>query len=428
MSFLSFNWDKHFIYAIVYWVLEICVRLSMYIHWEAYKMSPSDVNNEYIYVVLLNISDLLAIFLVLYVKWTLRETEQKKATNIDTLTTGVSGVTYIYEDAEKTDNSNFIKRILLISTLDYLSRSLYWISYAITGANNDIVSHNLQKDIVNTLDILMRYVFAIFILKTVIHRHRILSVVIIIFGFAILLPVDFIYIKINQHTFDMLATLYYSGILAFRAVFFPLEDTYIKKLYSEKYILPEYLMLARGCFELIIIVVITPILYFSFDIKWDISFKDVNIITLIIYTLASFVKSYFLLKIIYHFSSQSVSFLVISESVTGSINEIIDFVKDEDKQNSEIILLILEMIGILIISFATLLYDEVIIIKKCSLDKNVKSGIIKRAETDTKKILEFEVKREDSTFDSMNSPPDNDFKEKMLEMIYVQHDIDEEEE
>ena len=424
MSFLSFNWDKRFIYAIVYWILEIFIRLAMYLHWESYKMSSSDVQNEYIYVVLLNISDLLAVFLVLYIKWAFRK---KNQTNISKIDKANSGIKFRYQDLESIKKNYFIKRIILISTLDYLSRSLYWISYAITGANNDIVLHTLQKDIVNSLDILMGYAFSILILKIVIHRHRVLSIILIIFGFAILLPVDFIYLKTNDNVFDMLTTLKYAGILAFRAVFGPLEDTYIKKLYSENHILPEYLMLARGCFEFIIIAIITPTLYFSFGVKWDIYFRDENIIILIIYTLASFVKSYFLLKIIYHFSSQSVSFLVISESVTGSINEIINFVKDEDKEILDIILLILEMIGIIIIAFATLIYDEVIIIKKWNLDKNVKPGIIKRGEADAKKISDIDINREPS-FDEMASPPDNDIKEKMLEMENILHDNDSDEE
>ena len=285
----------------------------------------------------------------------------------------------------------------------------------------------MQKDIVNTLDILMRYVFSIFILKIVIHRHRIVSIIFIIFGFAILLPVDFIYLKTNDNVFDVSKTLSYAGILAFRAVFIPLEDTFIKKLYSENYKIPEFIMFIRGCFEFIIIAIITPALYFSFDVKWDIYFDYDNIITVIIYTLASFIKAYFLLKIIYYFSSQSVSFLVISESITGSINEIIDFIKEENKQISDIILLILEMIGIIIIAFATLLYDEVIIIRKWNLDKNVKSLIIKRGEADTKKISDIDINREPS-FDEMASPPDNDFKEKMLEMENVHQDNDSDEE
>ena len=74
MSILSFNWDKHFIYAIIYWILEIGVRLVMYLKWKEYfKMSESEVQNEYIYIILLTIADLFAIFLVLYIKYSLKK-------------------------------------------------------------------------------------------------------------------------------------------------------------------------------------------------------------------------------------------------------------------------------------------------------------------------------------------------------------------
>ena len=83
MSIITFNWDKHFLYAIIYWVLEISVRLVMYEKWLWFKMSDSDVQNEYIYVVLLTISDLLAAFLVLYIKCSFKK-EQKKLKKADT--------------------------------------------------------------------------------------------------------------------------------------------------------------------------------------------------------------------------------------------------------------------------------------------------------------------------------------------------------
>ena len=124
MSFLSFNWDKHFIYAIIYWILEIFVRLSMYLHWKSFKMSPSDVHNEYIYVVLLNISDLLAIFLVLYIKWTFRKKNQTKAIKIEKSN---SGIKFRYQELESTSikNNYFIGRIILISALDFLFKSFF---------------------------------------------------------------------------------------------------------------------------------------------------------------------------------------------------------------------------------------------------------------------------------------------------------------
>ena len=81
------------------------------------------------------------------------------------------------------------------------------------------------------------------------------------------------------------------------------------------------------------------------------------------------------------------------------------------------------MIGIIIIAFATLLYDEVIIIKKQNLDKNVKSHIIKRGEADTKNILEIDINRQ-HTFEDNISPSNNDFKEKLLEMENILQDND----
>ena len=415
MSFLSFNWDKHFIYAIIYWVLEIFVRLFMYIRWYYFKMSKSDVQNEYIYVILLNIADLLSGFLVLYTFCAFRNTNKTKIFHIGkTNTTG--SIQLIYENKEDYRSKYFFLKLLLICVLDYLSRSLYWISYAITGATNENVSHQLQKDVVNTFDILMRYIFSILILKSVIHKHRVLSLIIIIFGFLLLLPADFLLI-IGEPEIDMGKTLSYVGILAFRAIFIPFSDTICKQLFADNYILPQNLMFSKALMEMVIIIIITPTLFFSFGLEWEISFEVENIITIIIYTLAASVKAYFLLKIIYHFSSQSVSFLVISESVTGSINEIITFIKDPDKEVTDIILLILELIGILIIAFATLLYDEVIIIKKWNLDKNVKSGIISRAELDTKKTKEIELARESTFEENMASPtssPGNDIKEKFI--------------
>ena len=74
MSILSFNWDKHFLYAIIYWILEIIIRLLMYSSWEElFRMSESEVQNEYIYIILLTIADLFAIFLVLYIKYSLKK-------------------------------------------------------------------------------------------------------------------------------------------------------------------------------------------------------------------------------------------------------------------------------------------------------------------------------------------------------------------
>ena len=400
MSLLSFNWDNHFIYAIIYWILEICVRLAMYLKWEEYfKVSDSDIQNEYVYVILLTIADLLAGFLVLYIKLTFKRPIKPRKS--------ISGIEYIYDNYKQNKRKYIINKMIIICCLNYLSRSLYWISYAITGANNNEVSHQLQKDVVNTIDIFMRCIFSIFILHIVIHRHRIVSMGGIIVGFFILLPADFVLLS-RDETKRLGMTVSYVAILALRGLSVPFEDTLIKKLYTENYVLPEKFMLLRGIAVSLLIIIVTPILYFSFGLTWKISFHTENYIILVIYTLASFVKSYFLLKIIFHFSSQSVSFLVISESITGSIFQIIDFIKDTDKEPIEFVLVIMELIGILIIAFATLLYDEVVIINKCGLNENVRKGIISRGEKEVVKTIELELKNEPIIEDCYS--PDGEMK------------------
>ena len=239
MSIITFNWDKHFIYAIIYWVLEICVRLAMYLKWEDwFKMSDSDVQNEYIYVVLLTISDLLAAFLVLYIKCSFKK-EQKKLNKADT------EVELIYDPGanEINNNKNLIIRMIIVSASTYFSRSLYWISYGITGAKNNISSNQLQKDVVNTLDIIIRYIFSIFILHIIIHRHRVVSMFGIFVGFLFLIPADIILLN-NQNSGNMRLSVGYVAILALRGLSIPFEDTFIKK-----YILRTMFYQKKLCFS-----------------------------------------------------------------------------------------------------------------------------------------------------------------------------------
>ena len=222
MSIISFNWDKHFLYAIIYWVLEICIRLVMYERWDLFSMSNSDVQNEYIYVVLLTISDLFAAFLVLYIKCSFKK-EQNKFKKADT------DVELIYDSSanEINKSKNLIIRMVIVSASTYFSRSLYWISYGITGAENNKVSHQLQKDVVNTLDIIMRYIFSVFILKVIVYKHRIFSMVTINIGLVILIINDIILMSLDTSMkYDIGKTLFFTTIASISGFTYPLEDTF----------------------------------------------------------------------------------------------------------------------------------------------------------------------------------------------------------
>ena len=58
MPFITFYWNKNFIYAIIFWIFEIFFRLFMYLNRSNFELSENDVQDEYIFMILLYIGDL----------------------------------------------------------------------------------------------------------------------------------------------------------------------------------------------------------------------------------------------------------------------------------------------------------------------------------------------------------------------------------
>ena len=385
LQFISFNLNKSFIYVIIYWILEITFQILYCNKRELFYMINDEVQNEYMFTIFLNLADLFSGFLVLYIKKTsksIKEAEIQKGSRdkndnkniIDKL---------ISKNDKKTKKNYFTIKLIIIGIFDYLSNSLYWIAFAITDVEDKDFSHLLQKDIVCVFDILMRYIFSIFILKIVLYKHSKVSVLMIVFGFILFLISDILLLIFTPNNESIFKILYYSGILLFKAILLPNEHIMIKKIFMENHILPEKMQFLRAIIITSILTIITPILYFSFRLELNWCFEKKTYFLMIFYIIRSFFKSYFTLKIIYHFSAQSVSFLIISESIGDSINKLIKFINDN---NSYIFFVFPEIFGILIILFATLLYDEVIIINKCGLNENVRLGIINRGEEDNKNM------------------------------------------
>ena len=383
MSLITLNFDKNFSYVIIYWILEIIFRIIFSLREQYFNIVENIVHNEYIYVLLLNIADIISGFLVIYTKCAskgVREmTENKNRSK--------SGTKLIYDDSQTKLKKSFYIKLLFIAILDYLSRSSYWISYSITKAKPENISNTFQRNITISIDIIMRYIFSIYILKIVVFKHRIVSMITIGIGFAILIINDILLMVFNEtrigntNNYDIDKTFFYTAIASISGFAYPLEDTFVKQIFSEDYIYPANLQLAQGTFELILLLIITPILYYSFKIKLVLISDNLTIviITMVIYTLAAFVKAFILLKIIYHYSSQSVSFLIISQSFGGSIMRVI-YLSRGNSYVWKYFSFILEVIGIVMILFASLIYDEIVIINKWQLNENVKPGIINRGE------------------------------------------------
>ena len=411
MSFISFNYNKNLIYAIIYWTLEIIHRTFVYLSWNKYyNIVINDAINEYIYVILLNISDLLAGFLVIYINCVM-----KKKGTIENLENTInnpsaSNLNIISGKGIKVPKSQFfIFKLILICLLSFLNRSSFFIFYQ----TNKDVTHNdidfkLPKDILVHMDIIFRYIFSILMFKTKVYIHHTFSIILICIGFVILIPTD-----IWSIGFDNLTTYKHIAITSYRGISFPFQDTLVKKVFIDDYVIPEFLMFIKGVGLFIIILIITPFLYFFVWIdEGDIFSTEQSIggiiLIILIYIFQSFIRTYILFKVIYNLSSQSVSFLIISESLTGSIAEIIKFCISEDHEYN-IATLIIDIIVILITTFATLIYDEILVLKICGLNKNIAREIRLRAKTDLYSIgiledetVEEEVEEEESKMNSLS--------------------------
>ena len=390
MSFITFNYNENLKYAIIYWVLEIYYRCLKFFKEDLFILGANNIINEYYFLMLLNISDLLAGFLVLYTNCSFRRRKKKLNENQNQ---NNNGEIEIFEGRRNTYHRTkyYIPRIILICCLDYLNRSAYFIFNELNKEEqSDMVYSKAEKDIIIHLDIIARYCFSKFILKTKMFKHQKVAIYIIISILFVILIADVILIIYFSPSGINALSYVYILIFVTRGILFPFEDTIIKIIFTDDYIIPEALQFRRGLGELVIIAIITPIIYSLSNIGEIFKASLFKIIFISsFYCIISFVKAYLLLYIIYYLSSQSVSFLIISESITNSVCQIINyFISDniEKTFNFHTFSVFVEIFFIIITLFATLIYDEIIIINKWGIDKNIKDNIISRGNLEVNEI------------------------------------------
>ena len=162
-------------------------------------------------------------------------------------------------------------------------------------------------------------------------------------------------------------------------------------LLSDNFLLPHSLMFDRGIIEFIILLIVSLILFLTK--KLEISYTLGNIIYIILikiaYTIIESIKAFCLVKTIYIYTSQYVSFLIVSESVGGTLNLIINMISKKDDEDyyylkfyKNYYLLIPEIISVIIITFGTLMYNEMIIINKCGLQEKTKRELLIKEKKD----------------------------------------------
>jgi len=284
MSLIEINCNKNLIYVAIYWIIEIAYRLFNKFKSEFFVIFKNDVLNEYAIQINKIVGDLLAGFLVLYIHCS---SKSKKVKEIEESN---DKIIYIYEEPQLVlQGKTIIFKIIIISILEYLSQSRYWIAYAIIDAEKEELSQNLQRDITYTVDILMRYVFSIFILKINIYKHHKTSLVIIFVGFLFLLVANIIDFTCINDKIKLGLSFLFALICLSKSFLSPYEHVLIKQILI--YINQEKIQFFRGILNSIILIIASIILYYSFRPTLDPIFTAETITTAVIYILINCIKN-----------------------------------------------------------------------------------------------------------------------------------------
>ena len=392
---ISFKYNKSLLYVLIYWILELPIEIINDIIPEYSQIVKNIAINEYIKILLKNIICLFSGFFVLYIykkflktpKLSKNEIEEKK------LFSKIFDINYIRPQEWNLPKSKFfIFKIIVVICLKLLVDIAIVIFFlANTDATYNNFDSRVQKEITNNLDILIRYIISSYILKLNLGKHHKCAMIFVVITICLLFPSDILETHFYSGQMDERLTWTCVGFLLIVSIIYPIEDFFIKSIYEKDYILPEILMFIRAIGVCLLLLIISLILYFTMDITDDLEFNP-NKIDLayfipifIFYILSSFIKSYILVKIIYIYSAQSISFFIITQSINESIINIIKTLNDID-DIWQGMLAFVQFIAILITIFVILLYAEIIVIREWALDYDVKDSIDERSADDNSRM------------------------------------------
>ena len=373
MSFASFNYNVNFLYILIYWILEIYWRVTMYYYPKFYQVSDNSKENEYMYIIFPTIGKLLSGFMILYVYCVTKSKKQIKLNN-----------QLINKKSVDKKNKYYYPKIFLITILELSARFCCFIYFCVINVKQEDIYSEKTIHVIVFLDVLARFILSIIMLKIKTYKHRLWSIYAVIIGFVLIIPFDILDIYYAENVNHSYIVSYFL-IVSFQTIMFPLEDTLIKQFFNTFYILPEEMLFSVSVCEGIIMLLISLIFYFTNFITFDLYFSFGSIISILIYILTVTIKEYIIMKINYLFSSQSISFLIISPSLAVILIDIINFFMAKNKGNIKFHYYLsfpFEILASIIIFIATSVYDEFIIINKFELNLNVKKGIIQRAQLD----------------------------------------------
>jgi hypothetical protein len=390
MAFFSFSCQKSYFYLLGFWIIDFLISMHrMFYLSDEISSIESMKKSEFIYINLKTVSDLCAGFLILHTYIRMKKINQKEEQKtIEKVKKRLSRkYKYIY--------------ISLISFLEFICKSTDFFYLII-----------FQKYIIRTgevawlisVDFFARILISRRVLKLRLFRHHYFSLVLVILGFFSMSICAFKAISEEE-----LNCWPYFLFIIIKNILLPLEDVYNKILLTDKFLLPHYLMFWRGLFNCIFLALLGLCIIVPGVVKYD--FKTPNemnsnlaifLLHKIIYIIFTFCRAFIYLKVIDVFSPQHVAFC-------NAALYLYLLILCRCKYDKNILIDIIDIFSLILIIFATLIFNELIIINAFGFNQNTKKGYIK------KEMLELQNINSLDNYEDEENSEGNENNEKSID-------------
>ena len=386
MAFFSFSCQKSFFYLLGFWIIDFLISMHRMIYLPGEISSIESMKkSEFIYINLKTVSDLCAGFLILHTYIRMKKINQKEEQKT------VEKVKSILS------RKNKYILIFLISLLEFICRSTDFF-YLIIIKKFTIRAGEIAWLI--SVDFFARILISRRVLKLRLFIHHYFSIVLIILGFFSMSICAFE--SISEYELNNWP---YFIFIIIKNILLPLEDVYNKILLTDKFLLPHYLMFWRGLFNCIFLtllglcIIVPGVIEYNFNTPDEMN-SNITIFLLhkIIFIIFSFCRAFIYLKVVDVFSPQHVAFC-------NAAFYLYLLILCRCKNDKSILILIIDIFSLIVIIFATLIFNELIIINACGFNQNTKKGFIKKEMLELQNInsLENHEDEEDSEENEENS-------------------------
>lgn len=262
--------------------------------------------------------------------------------------------------------------IPLIALTDFLGQLCLYFFYRIQSNKSEIDKYISQEDLffIIFFDISFRYIFSRILLKSYFYKHHYLSMILTFIGSIPLLIIAMKNIfEIENISEQKGSIIIFIFLYLIRALLFSLEDVFNKIALNKLLLRPYQLMFYKSLFEMIPIIGLSvPEIIKDFN-----DFKIIynNLLGFLLYRGVYIIFGFFLffayISIIELVNPNHLSILKSLEFIAFYINNTIWDFFEKEKNDIKYFNYIFEFISCIILLFAALLHNEMIIIKKCGL-------------------------------------------------------------